>query len=360
MKRNLLIMMKAIRLPYFLSTVIAILLASCTTITTEPVVTTTNISNVTLTAATSGGTIVSDGGAAITAQGICWSTSADPTVKSYTTLDALGTASFIDSLINLTAGTTFYVRAYATNSNGTGYGKVLQVTTLSDTSLPNPLLNPNLSYDSITDIDGNKYHTITVGTQTWTVENLYVSKYRNGDVIPNETNNSNWKALTTGAQCTYNNNVEWNSIKKFGRLYNFYAVSDARNIAPNGWHVATDAEWSTLINYLANNLGISTSVAQAMAAKTDWTESSITSTIGCIDFTIYESVNNSSGLCALPAGIRGDYGEFNYVANYGGWWTSNQSDNENAWFRSLSYNGKNVGRNTYNKYYGLSVRCIKN
>lgn len=356
---NLLIMMKAIRLPFFINAVIAILLTSCTTITTEPVVTTANISNVTQTTAISGGTIVSDGGATITAQGICWSTNPEPTIHNYTTSEVLGNVSFIDSLINLNATTTFYVRAYATNSNGTGYGKVLQVTTLPDASLPTPILNPNLSYDSITDIDGNKYHTIKVGTQTWMAENLIVTKYRNGDIIPNETSNSNWKALTTGAQCTYNNNVEWNSIAKFGRLYNFYAVSDAREIAPTGWHIATDDEWSTLNDYLANNLGISTSIAQAMAAKTDWTESSIPGTIGCIDFNIYESVNNSSGLCALPAGIRGDYGEFNYVANYGGWWTSNQSDNENGWFRSLSYYGKNVGRNTYNKYYGLSVRCIK-
>jgi len=352
-------MMKAIRTPFFFCAALVFLLASCTTITTEPIVTTGNISSVTQTRATSGGTIVSDGGETITDQGICWSSNPEPTIHNNKTSQLLGITTFVDSIIDLTAANTYYVRAYATNSNGTGYGKALQITTLPDTSMPRPLLNLNLSYDSITDIDGNKYHTITVGTQTWMAENLYISKYRNGDIIPNETNNSKWKALTTGAQCTYNNNVELNSIAKFGRLYNYYAVSDARKIAPNGWHIASETDWSTLIDYLANNLGISTSVAQAMAAKTDWTESSVTGTIGCIDFDIYESVNNSSGLCALAAGIRGDYGEFNYVANYCGWWTSNQSDNENAWFRSLSYYGKNVGRNTYNKSYGLSVRCLK-
>ena len=353
-------MIKAIQIPFFFSLALTIMLVSCTTITTEPVVTTGNISNVTQTTATCGGTLVSDGGATITAHGICWFTNPDPTIKNFITPEMTSYATFVDSIKELSAATTYYVRAYATNSNGTAYGKVLQITTLPEVGAPSNILNLNLNYDSITDIDGNKYHTITIGTQTWIAENLIVTKYRNGDIIPNETNNSNWKALTSGAQCTYNNNWEWNSIAKFGRLYNYYAVSDARNIAPIGWHIASDAEWSTLTDYLSVHLGISTSVAQAMATKTDWTESSITSTIGCIDFDIYESVNNSSGLCALPAGIRGDYGEFNYVANYCGWWTSNQSDNENAWFRSLNYYGKNVGRNTYNKYYGLSVRCIKN
>lgn len=353
-------MMKAIRLPIIFIAVITILLASCTTTTTEPIVTTANISVVTQTRATSGGTIVSDGGETITEQGICWATNPEPTIHDNKTSVVLGTRTFVDSIIDFTSANTYYVRAYATNSNGTGYGKAFQVTTLPDTTLPSNILNLSLSYDSIFDIDGNKYHTITIGNQTWMAENLYVSKYRNGDNIPNVASNSNWEALTTGAQCTYNNNVEWNSTAKFGRLYNYYAVSDARNIAPNGWRTASDDDWTTLIDYLSIHLGISTSVAQAMAAKTDWTESSVTGTIGCIDFDIYESVNNSSGLCALPAGIRGDYGEFNYVANYSGWWTSNQSDNENAWFRSLSYySGKNVGRNTYNKNYGLSVRCIK-
>ena len=355
--------MKALKNSFLFCAFVLFLLPSCNS-TVEiseqiPVVTTGKISNVTSSSATCEGSISYKGLDAIIARGVCKSTNSVPTIKNDTTLNGNALGSFTGSIINMSAGTTYYVRAYATTSNGTYYGDVLQITTEKDTSLPDPILNPNLTYGTMTDIEGNVYHTITIGSQTWMAENLIVTKYRNGESIPSVTTNANWNALTSGAQCAYNNNLEINSIRKFGRLYNFYAVSDTRNLAPTGWHIATDAEWTTLISYVSTNLGTSSSVAKAQAAASDWTESSLADAIGYLDQNTYTLLNNSSGFGALPSGIRGDYGAFNYVTDYCGWWTSNANDNTTAWFRSMSYYSATTGKNSYNKHYGLSVRCVK-
>ena len=103
-------------------------------------------------------------------------------------------------------------------------------------------------YNTVTDIDGNAYHTVAIGKQVWLVENLKVTRYRNGDQIPNVSDNKQWCNLTTGAYCNYNNDA--NNVTTYGRLYNWYAVHDIRNIAPKGWHVATDVEWKILTDYL--------------------------------------------------------------------------------------------------------------
>lgn len=347
-------MIKSIQHILFVCAVI--LLTACnTSVLTDslPVVTTFAASNVTQTSATSGGKVLLNTGQQILACGICYSANSVPTPKDNITTDNVGTGEFSSFLTNLSAGTTYYVRAYATNANGTVYGRVLHITTAPDNTVPNPILNTALTYGSTTDIDGNVYQTISIGSQTWMAQNLQVTKFRNGDIIPTATDNFAWNTLTTPAQCTYNNDVISYSTAKFGRMYNYYCVADARNIAPIGWHIASDTEWKTLEDYVATNLGTSTSVAQALATQTDWAESTLTDVVGNL-FT-----NNSSGFCALPAGLRGDYGDFNYMANYSGWWTSTSKDAYSAWFRSMNFYGKTVGRNVYGKYYGLSVRCVK-
>jgi uncharacterized protein (TIGR02145 family) len=353
-------MMKAIRNISFLFVALSFVLASCTSNTgLPPTVTTWTTRAVTQTTVTCGGTVTSDGGLYITARGVCWSPLPNPTIKNNVTTDSTGTGNFSSLMESLQPATTYYVRAYATNANGTGYGNIIIITTPPDAGSPNGVMNPDLTYSTMTDIDGNVYQTITIGNQTWMAQNLMVTKYRNGAAIPNETNDTKWNALATGAQCTYNNNRDSNTVAKFGRLYNFYAVTDQRNLAPTGWHVASDSEWATLINYLAANLGTSTSVAQALAAKTDWNESYNAGDAGYIDQYTYTSLNNSSGFSGLPAGIRGDYGGFNYVTMYSGWWTSDENDKTTSRFRSLNYYGLTVGKNSYDKHYGLSVRCVK-
>ena len=187
--------------------------------TTAPVLTTTPVSAITETTAQCGGTITSDGGVTVTARGVCWSTNATPTVANNKTNNGTGVGSFSSSITGLSAGMTFYVRAYATNSAGTGYGSAMPFTTTG-------------SLGPVTDIDGNTYQVVRIGNQWWMAENLKVTHYRNGDSIPNVTNNSAWEGLYTEAYCNYNNDV--NNVATYGRLYNFYAVDDSRHISPAG------------------------------------------------------------------------------------------------------------------------------
>ncbi|MFT3753817.1 MAG: fibrobacter succinogenes major paralogous domain-containing protein [Paludibacter sp.] len=353
-------MNKATRIIFFFSSATLILLASCTSAVPEPVINTAEISEVTQTTATCGGSIALAGAASVIERGVCWSTTPNPSIHMNKTTDGSGTGSFTSNVEFLNPATTYYIRAYATTSDETTfYGNSLLITTLPEDNAPSKILNPDLTYGTLTDIEGNMYHTITIGAKTWMAENLRVSKYRNGEAIPNVADNDKWGKLSSGAQCNFFNTSETNTIAKFGRLYNFHAVADSRNIAPQGWHVATDNDWAALENYVAANLGISTSVAQALAAKTDWLESSIAGAVGCLDPATYSSLNNYSGFSSLPSGMRGIYGAFDNIATYCAWWTSTGNDKTTARFASLGYYGTSLGRNFTDKHYGLSVRCVK-
>lgn len=212
---------------------------------------------------------------------------------------------------------------------------------------------------TVTDIDGNVYHTVTIGTQVWMVENLKTTKYRNGDPIANVS--ATWASLTTGEYCWYNDDATTYKAT-YGGLYNWYAVNDSRNIAPSGWHVPTSAEWTTLINYVTANLGTSGSVDKALAAKTYWASSTDTGTIGN-DL----SKNNTTGFAALPGGFR-EAGVFRGASYFGYWWgnTAFNDDVYDAWAHELSYGSgaHEDGHAVYDCYStdkrnGFSVRCIR-
>jgi uncharacterized protein (TIGR02145 family) len=231
------------------------------------------------------------------------------------------------------------VRAYATSSAGTGYGGVYQITTLVAT--------PN-----VTDIDGNVYHTITIGTQVWMVENLKTTKYNDGTAIPLVTDNTAWSTLSTPAYCWYNNDATTYK-NMYGALYNWYAVNTAK-LAPTGWHVPTDTEWTKLENYVSTNLGTSGSVAEALAATTNW------ATIGGDGIGNNLSKNNSTGFSALPGGYRYDNVTFSDVGYEGYWWSSSESNTSHAWSRSMNYYNSDVYRySVYLKTGGFSVRCLR-
>jgi uncharacterized protein (TIGR02145 family) len=297
-----------------------------TTLAEAPVVTTTAITAMTNTTATSGGTITSDGGSAIIAKGVCWATTSTPTILNSKTTDGTGSGTFSSIISGLTSGTTYYLRAYATNSISTSYGSEVSFTP-----------------GTFTDIDGNVYHYITIGTQTWMVENLKTTKYRNGDAISNVTVNASWAALATGAYCWYNNDPANKAL--YGGLYNWYAVSDSRNIAPVGWHVPTDAEWTTLTTYLGGE-----SVAGGKL-KESGTAHWLTPNTGA---------TNSTGFTALPGGYRYYYdGTFYFVGGLGYWWSSTAYDATFALYRYLGYYFANAYRSYYNKQYGFSVRCVR-
>jgi uncharacterized protein (TIGR02145 family) len=212
---------------------------SFTTANGAPAVITAAITNSLPLVATSGGKVINDGGAPVTARGICYSTSPHPTITDFKTSDGAGTGFFIDSLKPLASLTIYYVRAYATNSYGTGYGNEISFT--------------SSSANTVTDIDGNVYSCITIGSQTWMASNLKVEHYRNGDPITNGLTGFDWNANTPppsggggmlGAY-TFPNGDPANKAQ-FGLYYNMWAVVDNRNIAPAGWHVPTDGDWQIL------------------------------------------------------------------------------------------------------------------
>lgn len=195
----------------------------------------------------------------------------------------------------------------------------------------------------VTDIDGNAYHTVKIGTQTWMIENLRTTKYRNGENINNLKVAADWKNSITGSWCNYNNDSI--SGTNYGKLYNWYAVSDSRNIAPVGWHVASDAEWTTLTTYLGE------SAAGGKLKETgfqNW-------------FSPNTGATNESGFTGLPGGLRSySDGTFRNLGSNGYFWSSTQSDSLRAWDRELFYNQVNCFRYYYDsKRYGFSVRCVK-
>ena len=307
------------------------------------VLTTTTVSTVTRTSAQCGGTITSDGGDAITARGVCWSTDATPTIANSKTVDGAGTGSYASSITGLTEGTTYYVRAYATNSVGTGYGAVQSFTTTG-------------SFGTVTDIDGNMYRTVTIGTQTWMVENLKVTHYRNGEWISHVADDAAWQGLTSGAYCEYNNNGA--NVFTYGRLYNWYAVDDSRGIAPAGWHVPSDAEWKQMEMYLG--------MSQWDADATSWRGGYVGGMLKETGTTYWTSPNadatNESGFSALPGGYRSWYGSFNYMGELAYFWSSTADSSGDAyvWNRMLSYKSSGVCRSELNpKSCGNSVRCVR-
>ena len=205
--------------------------------------TTLPIGNITDIAATTGGNITNDGGTPVTQKGVVWSTSPSPTTANNSTTNGSGTGSFTSNLTSLTASTTYYVRAYATNSAGTAYGNEVSFTTTAGGG--GIVTNPGAGVN----FNGYTYTSIVLGNgQEWIAENLRTTTYANGDLIPNVTDGTQWSNLTTGAWVHYNNDNQYEN--PYGKLYNWYTVADPRNVCPTGWHVPTDAEYTLLTDYL--------------------------------------------------------------------------------------------------------------
>jgi uncharacterized protein (TIGR02145 family) len=183
--------------------------------------------------------------------------------------------------------------------------------------------------------------TVAIGGQIWQNSNLEVATYRNGDVIPQVTDATAWGGLTTGAWCYYNNDSANGAI--YGKLYNWYAVNDPRGLAPTGFHIPTDAEWTTLTTTLGGG-----SVAGGKMKS-----------IGIWDMPNIDATNES-GFSALPGGYRVFNGTFfDNVNSNGYWWSFSQSDSTNAWLRSLDYDYYSVNRYNSLKRVGYSVRCLR-
>jgi uncharacterized protein (TIGR02145 family) len=195
-------------------------------------------------------------------------------------------------------------------------------------------------YSQVTDIDGNAYKTVTIGKQVWTAENLNVTKYQNGDPIPQCTDLSEWAKLKTGAWCYYKFDSE--NGKVYGKLYNWYAVADPRGLAPKGWHVPSKQEWSDMIDALGGDAV----VGGKLKATTLWADPNTEAT-------------NESGFTALPGGSLGFENTFGYQKMAGMFWTSTEITATTAAQFYLVYEDAVVFRVDNNKKSGLSVRCVK-
>jgi uncharacterized protein (TIGR02145 family) len=292
-----------------------------------PTLTSLSVTNVATTTASSGGNISDDGGASVTARGVCYSTTTNPTILNSKTNDGTGIGVFISNITGLTPGTKYYLKTYATNSLGTVYGNE-QIFTTDPTTL--------------VDLDGNTYNVIRIGTQLWTKENLKVTRYSNGDPITNVVDNTSWSASVPG-YCWYNNDIAYKSI--YGALYNYNAVADTRKVCPTGWHVPNNQEWTTLIDFLGG-----TNVAGGKLKEqgtTHWTSPNSNAT-------------NESNFTALPGGWRGWNYVFEYIGDTGNWYSSNTDGGDyNAYRFVMSYSHGSFQVSWWDKRIGCSVRCLK-
>jgi uncharacterized protein (TIGR02145 family) len=401
---------------------------------------TANIADITTTSAKSGGNIISDGGSPIASRGVCWATSANPTIDGSKTADGSGVGSFASTLTELNPGVTYYVRAYAVNDAGVSYGPEQIFKTQSAPTAPaNPvpannatgqptsltlqwavstdpdgdpvtydvyfgtstspvlvseaqtdnslsrtdlshdqiyywkvvardnkdnitagpmwhfttgvqqgesglIFNPDLNYGTLTDIEGNSYKVIQIGSQVWMAENLRTTKYNDGTAIPLVTDNSSWSYRTRPAYCWYDNDKNKNAAA-YGALYNWFTV-ETEMLCPTGWHVPTDVEWSQL----ATNLG-SEHIAGSQMKETGYDHWNIPNT-GAI---------NVSGFTGVPGGIRrADEGTFQHLGYHGSWWTSTAySGREDAWHRYLDFDNEALGLACNRHKFGYSVRCLR-
>ncbi|WP_333693673.1 FISUMP domain-containing protein [Flavobacterium sp.] len=318
-----------------------------TTLPGLPVLQTQAITAITFNSSVSGGYSITDSGSPIANKGVVWSTNPNPTISLNTkTNEGTGTSNFTSLLQNLQPSTQYYVRAYATNSVGTSYGSQLTFTT---SQIPTPV------YDG----DGNVYQTIQIGNQIWLKENLKTTRYCNGDLIPNVSSSSQWSSLTTPAWSNYNNSSTNGSV--YGKLYNWYAIEDSRNICPCNYRVATESDFVVLENYLISsgyNYDGSHSgnkIAKSLASKENWSSSSNTGAPGN-----NLNLNNSTLFSAQPGGYRLNDGTFlnlNYSAYF---WAFSTSSTSLGQHRAISNGMPNLVSNSVNKKIGFSVRCIKN
>ncbi|MBN1768369.1 MAG: hypothetical protein JXR50_08445, partial [Prolixibacteraceae bacterium] len=276
------------------------------------------VSEITETSATSGGNITSDGGAEITARGVCWNTTGNPTINDSKNNDGSEIGSFISELDYLESNTTYYVRAYATNSQGTAYGEQVSFITTDNTS--------KIVYGSFTDPrDEHAYKTVVIGEQTWMAENL---------------------AYDVGDGCWAYNNDESN-VATYGRLY---TLKVAKTACPSGWYLPTDNEWKKL----EMSIGMSQSEADDIRHRGTNEGTKLKATWG---WNNNGNGTDELGFSALPGGY-GTTADFHYIGSDSFWWGGAKSGGNNGWYRCIYSSGTKVVRNYILDEYGLSVRCI--
>jgi len=313
-----------------------------------PTVTTLTVTDITPETAMTGGTVTNTGASAVTSRGVVWSLNTGPTVdiNSGITTNGSNTGSFTSSISGLAPSTTYYVRAYATNAYGTGYGNEYMFSTIALLYTPG---------SGATDIDGNLYSSTILNGQEWTTTNLNVTKYTDGTPIPQVQDAATWAGLTTGAWCYYAYQTSNGTV--YGKLYNWYAVAgiwdadsqihpaNRKTLAPTGWHIPSSSEWNSLTTFLGGTSIAGGPIKEAGTAH--WT----TPNTGAV---------NSSGLTALPGGNCSATGAFSGLGTNGNWWINEEYNPTSGWCVGLFNINKTVLKSPINKKYGYSVRLLKN
>ena len=330
---------------------------SFTTNADLPTVSTTSISSITNSSAQSGGNVTDDGGATVTAKGVCWSTFSNPTISDYITNDSSGTGSFISSITGLEKVTTYYVRGYATNNEGTAYGNEIEFTSLAYLSCPGT--------PTVSDYDGNEYNAVLIGSQCWMKENLKATHYSDGSQLVDGTGAGDISGdYTAKYYFAYDDDIS--NVATYGRLYTWAAVmngaasSDAnpsgvQGVCPAGWHVPTDAEWKVLEMYL----GMSQNELDNYGGRgTD--EGGKLKEIGTIHWSSPNTgATDKSCFTALPGGGRDDNDSFDYIGLHASFWSATKSNHPEVWMRNLSNYSSLLFRLDLFKSNAFSVRCIK-
>jgi uncharacterized protein (TIGR02145 family) len=186
------------------------------------------------------------------------------------------------------------------------------------------------------------FNEVAINNQVWMTENLNVDKFRNGDPILHAVTDEEWKKAGENGEpawCYYDNDPV--NGEKYGKLYNWYAVNDPRRLAPEGWKIPSDEDWTTLTDYL----GGEEIAGEKMKSTNGW--------------GLEGNGTNESGFSGLPGGVRADSGTFLTIDYYGYWWSSSEGDTSSAWSRYLGYDNGDVSSYDYDKELGLSVRCLR-
>ena len=296
-----------------------------------PVVTSIPVIEISYKTALSGGDVTSHGGDYVTGRGICWDTSANPKIGHGWTIEPGTLGTYESMLVELSPNTTYYVRAYANNATGTGYGSEMSFTTKD--------------YGSVADVDGNIYKTADIGSQVWMAENLKTTKFQNGDLIGTTT------PITLDISDQITPKYQWDNydgaesnVQTYGKLYTWDAVTDNRGVCPAGWHIPTEVDLEELTTFLG---GINEAGSKLKESGiSHWISPRILAT-------------NESGFSALPGSDRDIHGNFQLNGYNSKFWTSQELDETNSLFWSLTGNNNAVANADTDKGNGLSVRCIK-
>lgn len=264
-------------------------------------------------------------------KGFCWNKSGNPILaNSFSVVDP--NYEQLSSILNdLESNTDYFVRVYAVCPDGVYYGNVVNFKTYGET---------------VTDFDGNRYNTVVVGTQTWTVENLRTSKYQNGSEVFYKSNGTSWDTTTKPAYGYYANYLNYKN--KYGYFYNHYAIDENKNLAPNGWHVATLNDWQELVRFLGGEYA---AVSQLISPiKSNWPLNQ-------------NAPHINSRFDALPGGYRKWPGGFDYEESATVWfWTSVKLIGEQAMAVCLSANvsSHEIVYKSQPMRSGAYIRCVKN